>query len=60
VQAFTDWPSRWTTQQPHWLVSQPTWVPVRPEVLAQEVDQEGAALDLAAACRPFTVIETLA
>ena len=47
VQDFTDLPSTWTTQAPHWLVSQPTCVPVRPQLLAQELDQQRARLDLA-------------
>ena len=47
LQDFTDAPSRWTTQAPHWAVSQPTWVPVRRSAFAEELDQRGAALDLA-------------
>ena len=46
VQHFTDRPLMCTVQAPHWLVSQPTWVPVRSEVLAQELDQQRARLDL--------------
>ncbi len=39
-------PSTWTVQAPQLLVSQPMWVPVRPNDVAQEVDEEEARLDV--------------
>ena len=48
VQDFTALPSTCTTQAPHCEVSQPTCVPVRPRVLAQEMDQQRSVFDSAA------------
>ena len=39
-------PSTWTVHAPQLLVSQPTWVPVSPSVVAQEVDEQEARLDV--------------
>ena len=39
-------PSTWTVHAPQLLVSQPTCVPVSPSVVAQEVDEQQARLDV--------------
>ena len=44
-------------QAPHDEVSQPTIVPVSPRLLAQDVDEELARLDLRQWLLPLTVIE---
>ena len=44
-QDFTARPFMWTVQAPHWAVSQPTWVPVRAELLANQLHQQGAGID---------------
>ena len=49
VQLFTDSPSTWTVHAPHDDVSQPTFVPVRLELLAEELHEQRAWLDVAAA-----------
>ena len=45
VQDFTDLPSRSTVQAPQWLVSQPICGAGEAQLLAQEMDQQGARLD---------------
>ena len=47
VQVFTGSPSIQATQVPQLLVSHPQWVPVSPELVAQEVDEQHPALDIA-------------
>ena len=47
VHDFTGSPSSSTTQVPQLLVSQPQWVPVSPSVVAQEVHEQHARLDVA-------------
>ena len=46
VHDFTDSPSRWTVQAPQDDVSQPTLVPVRPQFVAEVVDEQQARLDV--------------
>jgi hypothetical protein len=46
VHDFALVPSTWTVHAPQLLVSQPMWVPVRPNVVAQEVDEEEARFDV--------------
>ena len=47
VQLLTGVPSIHTVHAPQLEVSQPQWVPVRREVVAQEVDEQQARLDVA-------------
>ena len=51
VQDLTISPFTAIVQAPHWLVSQPMWVPVRPERVAQEVDEQQPGFDLPLASR---------
>ena len=54
--ARTGSPSSCTVQAPHTPCSQPTWVPVRPGLVAHEVRQQRARLDLARrTARPLIV-----
>ena len=45
---FTARPSTCTVHAPHCAVSQPTCVPVRPQVVAQELDEQRARIDVRA------------
>ena len=46
LHALTALPSRCTVHAPHWPVSQPTCVPVSAEVVAQEIDEQRARVDV--------------
>ena len=52
VQLLTGTPSSHTVHAPQLEVSHPQWVPVRPERVAQVVDQQQAGLDIAGGLRP--------
>ena len=47
VQDFTALPSTWTTQAPHWRRVAADMRPGQAEILAQELDEQRAVLDLA-------------
>ena len=44
---------------PHWPVSQPTCVPVSAELVAQELDEQRARIDVRGDGLPLTVSESL-
>ena len=46
VQDFALSPLTWTVHAPQLLVSQPMWVPVRPKIVAQQVDEQEPRLDV--------------